>query len=181
MNDKKERYISSELSDKTQLSVLRSIVGWGYEKIRHSLGRPGQLERAIASGELIPCPLKTPVDTLWTRSVIYWQDWISPSWIPSDSRQCTIDFYKPGYYRGLERCHMVVPEVQNLISKEDIPHFSCDITDIQGISASKSEMYDIGDIYEFPLLRCPGLVTPVNEEHLRENMQYWELRLHRMR
>ncbi|WP_406682570.1 hypothetical protein QRX37_24085 (plasmid) [Escherichia coli] len=47
--------------------------------------------------------------------------------------------------------------------------------------ASKSEMYDIGDIYEFPLLRCPGLVTPVNEEHLRENMQYWELRLHRMR
>ncbi len=139
------------------------------------------LERAIASGELIPCPLKTPVDTLWTRSVIYWQDWISPSWIPSDSRQCTIDFYKPGYYRGLERCHMVVPEVQNLISKEDIPHFSCDITDIQGISASKSEMYDIGDIYEFPLLRCPGLVTPVNEEHLRENMQYWELRLHRMR
>ncbi|MCK3443893.1 hypothetical protein MZH79_20795, partial [Escherichia coli] len=80
MNDKKERYISSELSDKTQLSVLRSIVGWGYEKIRHSLGRPGQLERAIASGELIPCPLKTPVDTLWTRSVIYWQDWISPSW-----------------------------------------------------------------------------------------------------
>ncbi|EBM0733829.1 hypothetical protein MA53_21305, partial [Salmonella enterica subsp. enterica serovar Kentucky] len=119
MNDKKERYISSELSDKTQLSVLRSIVGWGYEKIRHSLGRPGQLERAIASGELIPCPLKTPVDTLWTRSVIYWQDWISPSWIPSDSRQCTIDFYKPGYYRGLERCHMVVPEVQNLISKED--------------------------------------------------------------
>ncbi len=146
MNDKKERYISSELSDKTQLSVLRSIVGWGYEKIRHSLGRPGQLERAIASGELIPCPLKTPVDTLWTRSVIYWQDWISPSWIPSDSRQCTIDFYKPGYYRGLERCHLVVPEVQNLISKEDIPHFSCDITDIQGISASKSEMYDIGDI-----------------------------------
>lgn len=92
MNDKKERYISSELSDKTQLSVMRSIVGWGYEKIRHSLGRPGQLERAIASGELIPCPLKTPVDTLWTRSVIYWQDWISPSWIPSDSRQCTIDF-----------------------------------------------------------------------------------------
>lgn len=72
MNDKKERYISSELSDKTQLSVMRSIVGWGYEKIRHSLGRPGQLERAIASGELIPCPLKTPVDTLWTRSVIYW-------------------------------------------------------------------------------------------------------------
>lgn len=105
MNNKKERYISSELSDKTQLSVLRSIVGWGYEKIRHSLGRPGQLERAIASGELIPCPLKTPVDTLWTRSVIYWQDWISPSWIPSDSRQCTIHFYKPGYYRGLERCH----------------------------------------------------------------------------
>ncbi len=71
-----------------------------------------------------------------------------PSWIPSDSRQCTIDFYKPGYYRGLERCHMVVPEVQNLISKEDIPHFSCDITDIQGIPHRN--------------LRCMILVTFMN-------------------
>ena len=148
MNDKKERYISSELSDKTQLSVMRSIVGWGYEKIRHSLGRPGQLERAIASGELIPCPLKTPVDTLWTRSVIYWQDWISPSWIPSDSRQCTIDFYKPGYYRGLERCHLVVPEVQNLISKEDIPHFRV-ISPIFRVSPHRN-------------LRCMILVTFMN-------------------
>lgn len=63
MNDKKERYISSELSDKTQLSVLRSIVGWGYEKIRHSLGRPGQLERAIASGVDLPLYFQTPVIT----------------------------------------------------------------------------------------------------------------------
>ncbi len=63
MSDKKERNISSELSDKNQPSVLRSIVGWGYEKIRHSLGRSGKLERAIASGVDFPLYFQTPVIT----------------------------------------------------------------------------------------------------------------------
>ncbi|WP_337459566.1 DUF6685 family protein, partial [Salmonella enterica] len=59
-------------------------------------------------------------------------------------------------------------------------HFSCDITDIRGISASKSMDHDIRDIDEFPVLRCRELAEPVTEEHLRKNMRHWELRLDRM-
>lgn len=80
-------------------------------------------------------------------------------------------------FRILCKClftEVTVQAVTEPVYKEDVPHFSCDITDIQGISASKSEKYYMSDIYEFPLLRCSGLVTPVNEEHIRENMQYWE-------
>lgn len=37
--------------------------------------------------------------------------------------------------------------------------------------------HDIRDIDEFPILRCCELVEPVTEEHLRENIRHWELRL----
>ncbi|HHN6585606.1 TPA: DUF6685 family protein, partial [Escherichia coli] len=70
--------------------------------------------------------------------------------------------------------------LEQLIRKENIPHFSCDITDIRGISASKSMDHDIRDIDEFPVLRCRELAEPVTEEHLRKNMRHWELRLDRM-
>ncbi|WP_368483543.1 DUF6685 family protein, partial [Salmonella enterica] len=96
------------------------------------------------------------------------------------SRPWTIDYRKPGYQRRLESHALAVPEVQQLIRKENVPHFSCDITDIRGISASKSMDHDIRDIDEFPVLRCRELAEPVTEEHLRKNMRHWELRLDRM-
>ena len=57
-------------------SVWRRTAGWIREEILHSLGWPARLEGAIASGQLIPCPIIAPVDTFWTRSVVYWQDWM---------------------------------------------------------------------------------------------------------
>lgn len=161
-------------------SVWHRTAGWIREEILHSLGRPARLEGAIVSGQLIPCPIIAPVDTFWTRSVVYWQDWMSFSLSSIHSRPWTIDYRKPGYQRRLESHSLAVPEVQQLIRKENIPHFSCDITDIRGISASKSMDHDIRDIDEFPVLRCRELAEPVTEEHLRKNMRHWELRLDRM-
>jgi hypothetical protein len=97
------------------------------------------------------------------------------------SHPWTIDYRKPSCQRRLESHSLAVPEVQQLISKENVPHFSCDITDIRGISASKSMDHNIRDIDEFPMLRCRELAEPVTEEHLRKNMRHWELRLDRMR
>lgn len=77
-------------------SVWRRTVGWIREEILHSLGRPARLESAIASGLLIPCPIMVPVDTFWTRSVVYWQDWMSFSLSSLHSRPWTIDYRKPG-------------------------------------------------------------------------------------
>ncbi len=48
-----------------------------------------------------------------------------------------------GYQRRLESHSLVVP-------KENVPHFSCDITDIRGILASKSMDHDIGFRMFFP-------------------------------
>lgn len=149
------RQKSHLLSDTEQLA--------GYAR---SLGRSTRLESAIASGQLIPCPIIAPVDTFWTRSVVYWQDWMSLSPSSFHSRLWMIDYRKPGYQRQFESHSLAVPEVQLVISKENVPHFSCDITDIRRISASKSMGHDIQDINEFPVLRCRELAEPMTEENL---------------
>ena len=133
MSDEPGRGKFVDLPTEARPSVWRRTAGWIHEEILHSLGRPARLEGAIASGQLIPCPIIAPVDTFWTRSVVYWQDWMSFSLSSFHSRPWTIDYRKPGYLRRLESHSLAVPKVQQLINKENIPHFSCDIKDIRDI------------------------------------------------
>lgn len=113
------------------------------------------------------------------RSVIQWHTWMEYS-ESGYSGPYTLDYRKPVYDRHLS-CHdMPVQEVKHLVSEEIIPDFTCDITAIRGISASKSLDKDIADIDEFPLICCPNYVEPVTEDHLLENMQHSELRLDQM-
>lgn len=72
MSDELGRSKFVELPADARPSFWRSIAGRVYEGILHSLGRPARLENAIASGQLIPCPLIAPIDTFWTRSVVYY-------------------------------------------------------------------------------------------------------------
>lgn len=170
----------TESSKKTGQPLWQRAAYWISEEVLHSLGRPARLKRIIASGQLIPYPIIAPADTFWLRSVVSWQDWMSLSVSAFHSRPWTLHYRRPGYLNRLESIPLAVPEVQQLIRKEYIPHFSCDITDIRGISASKSMEHDIYDIDEFPIMRCREMAEPVTEEHLKKNMCHWELRLDNM-
>ncbi|EOB3151661.1 TPA: DUF6685 family protein [Salmonella enterica subsp. enterica serovar Java] len=179
MSEKQGNKALSEESVEKEISIWRKVAGSIREDIRHRLGYPARLEHAITTGRLVPVPLNPPADTFWMRSVIQWHTWMEFS-ESGYSGPYTLDYRKPGYDRHLS-CHdMPVQEVEHLISKEIIPDFTCDITAIRGISASKSLDKDIADIDEFPLISCPNYVEPVTEDHLLENMQHSELRLDQM-
>nr|WP_159466123.1 DUF6685 family protein [Scandinavium goeteborgense] len=181
MTDEFGRGPLRDLSTEGRISVWRKMSGWVREEVLHKMGRPAKLENFIASGRLSPHPITSPADTFWTRSVVYWEDWMEASSSSYNSRSYTLDYRKPGYERRLESHSLAVPEVKQLIHEDVIHDFTCDITDIRGISASKSGEHDIRDIDDFPLLRSPELAEPVTEEHLLENMRHAELRLDRMR
>lgn len=161
-------------------SAWRKLASRVREEVLHKLGRPARLEGVIASGQLVAHPITSPANTFWTRSVVNWEDWMDESLSSYPSRPYTLDYREPGYNRRLESNPILVPEVEQLIHEEIIPDFSCNITDIRGISASKSGEHDIRDIDEFPPLRCPELAEPVTEERLRKNMRHGEIRLDRM-
>lgn len=173
---------SFELHEMARAPAWRRVLDWSREELLHRLGQPAGLERVIKTGILIPVPVTPPPDTLWTRSVIGWHNWLGSS---SSSfyfaRPYTLDQRKPdgaGYLEG----HIVeVPEVENLIQKEIIPDFQCDISLMKGMSSSKSLDHDIADINDLALLRSPEYVEPLTAEHLQKNMAHGGLRLDSMR
>lgn len=83
--------------------------------------------------------------------------------------------------RRLEIESIYMPDVEHLIQEELIPVFNLDVTEIGGISASKSQQHDIVDIDEFPMVRCKDLAEPITVDHLKKNMDHGEIRLHDMR
>ncbi|MEQ9971419.1 DUF6685 family protein [Pectobacterium carotovorum] len=157
--------------------LLHRVAGALWEEFRHFTGYPEGLSRAIRSGLFCPIPLQHSPDTFWLRSVVSWHTWMSTSryGIPY-----ALHYLQPDCDRQFVSSDVVVPEVANLVQEEVIEGFSCDITDIKGIGASKSSEYDINDIDEFPMQRCPSFVEPVTEAHLLENMRWGEIRLDRL-
>jgi len=133
----------------------------------HRLGHPAALKNAVSKRIIVPFPITPPVDTFWTRSVVRWDTWLDASSSSFSFKPYLID------YR--------VPEAENLICKETIENFHCDISLIKGISNSKAVDYDITDINDLSVRRRPDLVEPVTQEHLETNMDYGGLRLDRMR
>lgn len=170
----------SELPVQNKLPFWRRAIDCMWEDFRHQMGHPAALERAIDTGQLVPLTLKEPANTFWTRSVVHWHTWMESSTGSYWLRPYTLDYRKPGYDRRLEFNDLPVPEVEQLVREEVVHAFACDITDIRGISASKSGEHDITDIDEFPMRRCTSLAEPVTVEHLQKNMRHGELRLDRM-
>lgn len=162
-------------------SIWKKISRYLWANFNHKLGHPELLSRFIREGKLEPLMVIPPPDTFWTRSVTYWHEWMNLG-LSYHARKFHLDYRSPdsGSYRlCLESIYM--PDVENLINEECIDGFRLDISDIGGISASKSGMHDIADIDDFPLIRCRDFVEPVSAEHLRDNMDHYEIRLDDMR
>lgn len=155
-------------------SVWRKISDALWEEFKHAIGYPENLSRATRTGLLSPVALQRAPDTFWVRSVVSWQTWMTLSW---NGHPYSLHYLQPDDDRRLSGDDVLVSELTQLVKEEVIEDFSCDITDVRGIGASKSEDYDIGDIDEFPMIRCPSFVEPVTAEHLAENMRWGEIRL----
>lgn len=163
-------------------SIWKKIALYLYEDICHKLMRPQTLLRYIGDGSLYPVPLQPAQDTLWTRSVVRWEDWKGERLRFSGSAENGIDYRRPNGQRNrLEKDFLRIPELDSLIKKKTFENYRLNIDDVFGISASKSMTHDIKSIDDFPLLRCRDFVEPISIEHLRKNMSHGEIRLDDMR
>lgn len=165
-----------------RLPIWKKIVRYLYEDACHKLMRPQMLLRCIEEGSLHPIFLQAVEDTLWTRSVVRWEDWKGERKRFSSCSENGIDYRWPNGQRNrLEMEFLRIPELDRLIKKQTFENYTLNIDDVCGISASKSMTHDIKSIDEFPLLRCRELVEPVSIEHLHKNMNHMEIRLDDMR
>lgn len=161
-----------------RLSIWKKISRFLYEDICHKLMRPQMLLRYIEEGSLRPIPLQHAPDTMWTRSVVRWEQWKGESKGYLISAGYGIDYRFPdGQRNRLEKEFLRIPELDTLIKKQKFKDHRVNIDDVCGISASKSMTHDIVNIDDFPLIRCREFVEPITLEHLHKNMAHGEIRL----
>lgn len=166
-------------------TVWKIISRYLYEKICHKFMKPQLLIRYISEGTLLPVPVPVPVhppaDTFWTRPVVRWDEWkgsnktLRNGEYHIDYRHLTSQRYR------LEMEMVHIPQLSTLIESQEFENHLLDITDVTGISASKSKTHDISDIDTFPLIRCREFVEPVTSDHLKQNMAHGEIRLDDMK
>lgn len=83
-----------------------------------------------------------------------------------ESTRYDLDYRTPGYGSRLEGHSLFLSKVQSLIKEEGIENFTCDITDVNGISSSSSIDYGIRDINAFPLRHAKRYISAITEQSL---------------
>ncbi|WP_210512536.1 DUF6685 family protein [Pantoea ananatis] len=77
----------------------------------------------------------------------------------------------------MEKDQLAVSEITGLVQEETIENYSCNLTDIAGMSSSGNNISSAKDMEEFALMYCPDFIKPVTESRLREMITYFSVKL----
>jgi hypothetical protein len=80
-------------------------------------------------------------------------------------------------YRSLDKR---ISELENFTEQQTIQHWTCDIQEIEGLAASKSDLHLYASLDDFAISECATLIMDVSEKNLDGNLNHDEIRiLHR--
>lgn len=83
----------------------------------------------------------------------------------------------PGAYRGYGDTSLVREDLLNLGTVKEIEHWQCEIQDVDGFAASKSELRDFKSMDAMVRRNSREMITPVTSEKLKENLAWDEIRI----
>lgn len=142
-----------------------SIVTWCREEF---FRQPVQLRRILSDQPESCRALRGKAPSIGLGSVMAWQEWNRHD-SPVSGWQC-----KSGQYQYSET-H--IPELSRLCRKEDIPEWSCDIQDVEGVYASKSELGGFSDLDSWVESKAPHLIENISVKGLSDTLAHHEIRI----
>lgn len=143
------------------------------DSIGRAQGKPSMLIRGIEEEKISPTTVHSSKETVWLPSIPKWEDWCRDA-LKNTPKE--IDFYAPENNR-LQRRPREVEEISNLIQIRNYQSFDCDIKEVHGIAASKSNDIPYKDIKEFSEKGCSEFLP----QGFDKNIMWPEIRLHSMR
>lgn len=85
--------------------------------------------------------------------------------------------HTPGAYRNYGDCSLVREDLLNLGTVHEVVRWNCDIQDVDGFAASKSELRDFKTTDAMVRRNSKPMITPVTREKLEENLRWDEIRI----
>lgn len=116
------------------------------------------------SGKLVPQPLIPVKRSACMTSVVRWDEW--PRLVSYNKIGC-IEYFRLSP-SGMEKNPLAVSEITGLVQEEIIENYSCNLTDVVGLSSSREDIASAKDIDEVALLFCPHMIKPVTESRMVE-------------
>jgi len=138
------------------------------------LGSPATITRILReSNPIAALPIPPPVVHM-EAGVVHWQRW-------NESRS---DGYGPGVLHGYDHRNGLregwarhVPSLERIVSQTIVPHFSCDITDVDGIGAAKGFPERFAELDAWVENDSPEMIHPMTAETLQRDLDHREIRI----
>jgi hypothetical protein len=148
--------------------------------IQEDFGRPASIHALIDAHPSLSIPLREPARSIASSSVARWHEWGETSfnhW-PHRNRGEVMGWrYASGAYSSF--C-VKREEFVNFGSCAITEGWECDIQDVTGLAASKSELKDFDTLDRMVETNSRKMIESITAEKLRENLAWGEIRiLHR--
>lgn len=156
--------------------LLKTIIN----AIQEDFGRPASLYALLDAHQDLTATLGEPPRDIASESVARWHEWGETPfnhW-PRRARGEVMGWrYVGGTYSSF---YVNREEFANFGSCEVTEDWECDIQDVTGLAASKSELKDFDTLDRMVETNSRNMIEPITADKLRENLAWSEIRiLHR--
>lgn len=124
------------------------------------------IERADALHGVAP----ESTGSVWSSDVARWDEWASMTPAVCDKPGGLLG-YRRGPY-GYSSYDDLIPELAGLCSMTRVEHWSCDLRDIHGFSASKSSTTRFSDLDAMVERDSPELIADISPAGMRRNLEH---------
>lgn len=148
------------LSSIAQSSIYLSIVG--------DFGYPAALHQLIKTRPGLRAVIEEPSQNVAVSSVVNWHEWGHPygdlkGWVKQ------ADYYSGTVIRRSEFTELGTQEITE--------RWACDITEVNGLFASKSDLTEFRDMDSFVETKSPDYIRDISLDGLRKNLAHDEVRI----
>lgn len=159
--------------------MLKKAIKIICDSVLEDLGRPMTLINLIQSDSTLNRPLVEHVKGIGASEVVRWNEFGDLPYETSRLYRRRLNGWKPtpGAYRNYGDCSLVRDDLLNLGTVQEIERWNCEIQDVDGFAASKSELRDFTSTDAMVRRNSKPMITPVTREKLEENLRWDEIRI----
>lgn len=147
------------------------------EGIREDCGQPVSLCRALAAHPQMRAALEAPAPCIHASSVPRWHELgvYSPLGGLRRQRGFLLGWHATG--GGWQSFHLIRPEYAQIAHCEIEQSWCCDVTDIDGFSASKADLWAFPSTDAMAEALCQWLISEITPERLAKSLAHSEIRI----
>ncbi|WP_426810499.1 DUF6685 family protein [Pseudomonas sp. WOUb67] len=154
---------------------FRTLAAKFLETVKDDLGIPARLRRVIADTPTLRMRVDDTAAVIASSSVVRWHEWSQRIGFGQGSEQ-------DGEVRGWRASdghyqseHRQITALARLGKTETLHEFTCDIRDVTGLSASKSELYRFFSLQQMAEQACQAFTRDLSQEGLAQNLRWPEI------